>query len=56
MAPQQVGPGALELIQGTGILILRRHQQFQGLAERAGLHARLRRGQRAFGLPGRIGG
>ena len=50
---QQVHPGALELIQRAG---LRRGQQVQGLAERAGLHAGHRRGQDALGVPGRIGG
>ena len=43
----------LELVERPG---LRRLQQFQGLAERAGLHAGLRRGQDAFGMPRRIGG
>ena len=50
---QQVHPGALELIQRAG---LRRGQQVQGLAERAGLHAGHRRGQDALGETGRIGG
>ena len=42
-----------ELIQRPGF---RRRQQLEGLAERAGLHARLRRRQRALGVPRRIGG
>ena len=50
---QQVDPGALELIQRPGH---RGRQQVQGLAERAGLHAGLHRGQDAFGVPRRIGG
>ena len=53
VAAQQVHPGAGELVERPG---LRHGEQVQGLAERAGLHAGLRRGQRAFGPPGRIGG
>ena len=53
MAAQQVDPDALELIQRPG---LRGGEQFQGLAERAGLQAGLRRGQDASGVPRRIGG
>ena len=53
MAAQQVDPGALEFIQRPG---LRGREQFQGLAERAGLQAGLRRGQDAFGVSRRVGG
>ena len=53
MGPQQVDPGALELVERPG---LRRRQQLQGLAEGAGLEAGLRRGQSSFGVSRRLGG
>ena len=53
MAAQQVGPGALQMVERPG---LRGREQLQGLVERAGLQAGLRRGQHAFGVPGRIDG
>ena len=53
MGTQQVDPGMLELIERLG---LRRREQFQGLAERTGLHAGHRRSEDAFGMPRRIGG
>ena len=53
MAAQQVHPGAGELVERPG---LGHGEQVQGLAERAGLHAGLRGGQRTFGPPDRVGG
>jgi hypothetical protein len=53
---QQVHPGAGELIERPGTLILRRREQVQGVTEGAGLHVGLRRGQRALGTPRRVGG
>jgi len=53
VAAQQVHPGAGELVERPG---LRRREQVQSVAERSGLQVGLRRGQAAFGTPGRIDG
>ena len=53
MPAQQIGPGTLQLLQRLGLCSV---QQFQGLAERACLHAGLRGGQHALSVPRRIGG
>ena len=53
VAAQQVDPGALELVERSG---LRRGQEPERRVERAGLEARLRRGQRALRAPRRVGG
>ena len=53
LTAEQVHPGAVEFVERAG---LRRREQVEGVAEAAGLQADLRRGQRAVGLPGRIGG
>ena len=51
-AAQQVDPGVLELAERPG---RRRREQFQALPKAPALHAGLRRGQRAVGVPGRVG-
>jgi hypothetical protein len=53
---QQRYPGAGKFIQLSGTLGLRLGQQLAGLAEGAGLHIHLCRGQHAFGVPRWIGG
>ena len=51
LAAQQVHLGALELVERPG---LRRRQQPESRVERAGLQARLRRGQSAIRPPRRV--
>ena len=53
LAAQQVHPGPGELVKRDR---LRRREQVEGVAEAAGLLAELRCGERAVGLPDRIGG
>ena len=50
---QQARPGAGEFVERSR---LGRREQVEGVAEAAGLKAYLRRGERAGGLPDRIGG
>ena len=53
MGPQEIHPGVLELIQRAG---LRRGHEPERRLERAGLEARLRRGQRPLRTPRRVYG